>query len=104
MVERTLYTAANYLKKKDGEDMELSTITEESIGYSLILFRFVAKSITSPFLNVSTVKIYGLSTIAVVAIKLMDAMTELVEHVRRNKSKSIDVVGPIKKWPAFLIG
>lgn len=77
--------------------MELSAITEESIGYSLILSRFAAKSITSPLLNVSTVRIYGLSTIAVVAIELMDTITELVEYARRNKSKSIDVVGPIKE-------
>ena len=96
-VERTLLTASNYLEKKDGEDIELSAVTEESIGYSLILSRFAAKSITSPLLNVSTVRIYRLSTIAVVSIELMDAMMILVECARRNKLKSIDVIGPIKE-------
>jgi hypothetical protein len=54
---------------------------------------FAAKSITRPLLNVSSVRIYGLSTIAVVAIELMDAMTELVKCARRNKSKAIEAVG-----------
>jgi len=101
-VERTLNSAIAYLEKIGEDEVDLPAVIEESIGYSLILTRFAAKSIIHPVLNVSTLRIYDLSTVAVMAAELMDSISELVEYIRRQKSKYAGAIEVIKEIAAIV--